>query len=96
MQSDARNERKACHKIIVDIEKLMYQMDSMINSKSNDQTTQVKIFGEIMDTYLKLPLKLKPIFDHCKKIENIMVKALKNWNKLIFIFKCQITLLING
>jgi hypothetical protein len=31
MQSTARTERKACHQIIVEIEKLMYEMNTILN-----------------------------------------------------------------
>jgi hypothetical protein len=32
---------------------------------------------------LQLPHRLKPIFDHCKKIETVLVKALKNQEEIV-------------
>ena len=55
MQNLARVERKACHHIIVEIEKLMYELNSMLGQGPSDPTSHegtVKVFTQIMDTYL--------------------------------------------
>ena len=82
MQSVARQERKACHHIIVEIEKLMYELNSLLTTQSETaeaptENGSTQVFGQVLDTYLKLPHRLKPIFDHCKKIENVLIRALK-------------------
>lgn len=38
MQSVARTERKACHQIIVEIEKLMYEMNSLLSASATGDT----------------------------------------------------------
>jgi hypothetical protein len=38
MQSIARTERKACHSIIVEIEKLMYEMNSLMSQTATGET----------------------------------------------------------
>lgn len=85
IQINARTERKACHHIIVEIEKLMYEMNSAIsNPKTPEGTNQAakQTFGKILNTYLLLPHRLKPIFDSSKKIENILLKALKSQEEI--------------
>jgi len=82
MQSVARQERKACHHIIVEIEKLMYELNSLLTAQSEiaeapKENGPTEVFGQVLDAYLKLPHRLKPIFDHCKKIENVLIRALK-------------------
>ena len=37
MQTTARTERKACHQIIVEIEKLMYEMNTILNGSQDSQ-----------------------------------------------------------
>ena len=54
----------------------MYDLNAYISS--NDMQTCKSVFAQILETYLVLPHRLKPIFDHCKKIESVMVKALKS------------------
>lgn len=86
MQNVARGERKACHHIIVEIEKLMYEMNSRLGEDCQEPQTQeetLKVFTQIMDTYLQLPHRLKPIFDHCKKIETCLMKALKKQEEIL-------------
>ena len=86
MQNLARVERKACHHIIVEIEKLMYELNSILGQVTSDSPNHegtVKVFTQIMDTYLQLPLRLKPIFDHCKKIETCLMKALKKQDEVL-------------
>lgn len=78
MQGVARSERKACHHIIVEIEKLMYEMNTILGAQPAVNVAEAsKVFSQILDTYLSLPHRLKPIFDHCKKIESVMQKAMK-------------------
>ena len=36
MQITARTERKACHQIIVEIEKLMYEMNTILSGSTPD------------------------------------------------------------
>jgi len=85
MQQLARNERKACHHIIVEIEKLMYEMNTFMTSAPEQYNHQDagKVFSQILDTYLSLPHRLKPIFDHCKKIENVVQKAMKSQDEVL-------------
>jgi hypothetical protein len=74
MQNEARQERKSCHSIIVEIEKLMYNMSSTLSDSASESSGT---FRAILEKYLLLPHRLKPIFDHCKKVETVMMKALK-------------------
>lgn len=66
MQNVARVERKECHRIIVEIEKLMYEMNSLLSTDELKIYEMTATFQEILDIYLRLPHRLKPIFDHCK------------------------------
>lgn len=85
MQKLAREERKACHHIIVEIEKLMYEMNTFMSQPPEkfNQANASQVFTQILDTYLSLPHRLKPIFDHCKKIESVMQKALKSQDETL-------------
>ena len=86
IQHQARQERKACHHIIVEIEKLMYEMSSLLNNTANSESNESNVnsvFSNILQTYLVLPHRLKPIFDQCKKLETIIIKALKAQDQII-------------
>ena len=61
IQSQGKQDRKACHSIIVEIEKLMYEMSSLLPNSKDENIGAA--FQRILDTYLSLPLRLKPIFD---------------------------------
>lgn len=79
MQQLSRGERKKCHHTIVEIEKLMYELSSIIDGGEDINIDNMKqIFSKTLETYLLLPHCLKPIFDHCKKTENLLTKALKS------------------
>ncbi len=82
IQNQARADRKACHHIIVEIEKLIYEMNSILSTSIQHGDNAQSMFNTIQDTYLKLPHRLKPIFDHCKKFESILVKAIKAQDEL--------------
>lgn len=79
MAAESKADRKSCHAIIVEIEKQMYEMGNTFNKArgSGGLDAVVKQFNEIQTTYLKLPLRLKPIFDYSKKLETVLSKALK-------------------
>ena len=84
MQQLSRGERKKCHHTIVEIEKLMYELSSIIDSGEDINRDNLKqLFHKTLETYLLLPHCLKPIFDHCKKIENLLTKALKSQQEQI-------------
>lgn len=61
-------------------------MNSRLGKDSQEPQSQdetLKVFTQIMDTYLQLPHRLKPIFDHCKKIETCLMKALKKQEEIL-------------
>jgi len=63
-------KRKAINSTIVDIETLMYEMNSLFNAQKNSQ--EYHQFQKVLESYLSLPRRLKPLFDHCKKMETIL------------------------
>ncbi|CDW75185.1 UNKNOWN [Stylonychia lemnae] len=113
LSKEGRIERKSVHQVIVDVEKFMYQMNSLfvteqMNLESFKNMTdeqkimslkqqpqihldqrlslndkQRELFSIILETYLQLPLKLKPIFDKMKNFETLMSKFYKSDTSLI-------------
>jgi hypothetical protein len=54
-------------------------MNSIIQSAEGpDQQNGKEVFSKILETYLLLPHRLKPIFDHSKKFETVLLKTLKS------------------
>jgi hypothetical protein len=83
MQHKVRIERQSCHRIIVEVERLLYEMTNILQSPSFDLQQCLQLFGYITTTYLDLPLHLKPIFDHCKQIESKILLTLKSHDSAI-------------
>ena len=85
MQQNAKSERQSCHRIIIEIEKLMYEMNDLLTPGGQpfDINNATDVFNQILDIYLRLPHRLKPIFDHCKKIESKFLQALKTQNDIL-------------
>jgi hypothetical protein len=83
MAAESKADRKSCHAIIVEIERQMYELGNTFSKVHGARTGGSAVeaalaqFNEIQTTYLKLPLRLKPIFDHSKKLETVLSKALK-------------------
>jgi hypothetical protein len=63
----------------VELEKMMYKMNSVMLSGGKGA---VEMFSKILESYLSLPLKLKPIFDKLKKYELIIGKFFKQDSSL--------------
>jgi len=52
MQTQARSERKACHHIIVELEKMMYDMNSILDQAEINADQSKEQFSQILSTYL--------------------------------------------
>jgi len=61
----------------------MYDMNSILDLAEISFENSKEQFGKILATYLQLPLRLKPIFDHSKKIENVLLKSLKSQEEIM-------------
>eukprot|EP00347_Sterkiella_histriomuscorum_P010042 403338912 len=121
----SRKDRQQVHQVIVEVEKLMYQMNSLFiteqmcleqirtlstdeyqatnngnqkifQTQSNNHQSHLErriylngqhreLFSLALETYLQLPLKLKPIFDKMKSLESFVGKIYKNDSTILLI-----------
>ena len=61
----------------------MYDMNSILDQAEMSFESSKEQFSKILGTYLQLPHRLKPIFDHRKKIENVLLKSLKSQEEIM-------------